>query len=362
MNKPLCYAPFLNLYATGHNRVAPCCVATRSNLSPQNYWNSDELKEIRIKLLANEFPSICSYCKVQSNKGLPTEKDLWDKEFNKDPVKIDIITGNDTGNPLYLDYRPSHVCNLKCRMCNPYTSTLLEKEVKDNPELLEWMPLPTDTHIDGFDDFVSYINQMSFKKVKILGGEPSIEEKAIRFLEKLDKKIPLHITTNGTNLNKKFQSTLKIFNDLSITFSIDGTGKTYEYIRTNANWNKTSRYIQAAITNKIAKNFCFNIVLTPYNIFDMINLLKWTQQFKDVRLFIVESEFSFTSLSAVHPEDIDDLLRYLYKNPNYELIDILENVTFDDEIHKNFVRYNNTLDRIRKTKLTDLDPRFEKYI
>ena len=94
----------------------------------------------------------------------------------------------------------------------------------------------------------------------------------------------------------------------------------------------------------------------------MINLLKWTQQFKDVRLFIVESEFSFTSLAAVHPEDIDELLQYLYKNPNYELIDILENVTFDYEIHKTFVKYNNTLDRIRKTKLIDLDPRFEKYV
>jgi len=246
-------------------------------------------------------------------------------------------------------------------MCTPYSSTLLEKEAKDNPELLEWMPLPN-SHIDSFDEFTDYIDGMTFKKVKLLGGEPSIEEKAIYFLEKLDKKIPLQITTNGTNLNKKFQSILASFNDLSINFSVDGTGKTYEYIRTNANWNKTSKYIQTAIKNNIAKEFCFNIVLTPYNIFDIINLLKWTQQFKNVRLFIVESDIALTSLSAVHPEDIDELLMLLYKNPNYELIDILENVTFDDEIHKNFVRYNNTLDRIRKTKLTDLDPRFEKYI
>jgi len=361
MNKPLCYAPFLNLYATGHNRVAPCCVATKSNVPPKTYWDSEELQAIRTQLLSNEFPSICSYCKAQCGKGLPAEKDIWDKEFAKNPVDINIATGNDTHNPLYLDYRPSHVCNLKCRMCTPYSSTLLEKEAKDNPELLEWMPLPN-SHIDSFDEFTDYIDGMTFKKVKLLGGEPSIEEKAIYFLEKLDKKIPLQITTNGTNLNKKFQSILASFNDLSINFSVDGTGKTYEYIRTNANWNKTSKYIQTAIKNNIAKEFCFNIVLTPYNIFDIINLLKWTQQFKNVRLFIVESDIALTSLSAVHPEDIDELLMLLYKNPNYELIDILENVTFDDEIHKNFVRYNNTLDRIRKTKLTDLDPRFEKYI
>lgn len=361
MNKPLCYAPFLNLYATGHNRVAPCCVALKADVSPKTYWESDEIKEIRSQLLKNEFPSICSYCKNQSAKGLDTEKDIWDREYNRNPISINIDTGNETNNPLYLDYRPSHVCNLKCRMCTPFSSTLFEKEVKENPELLEWLQLPN-SHIDSFDEFTDYINGMTFKKIKLLGGEPTIEEKAIEFLEKIDKKIPLQITTNGTNLNKKFQSILSSFDDLKINFSIDGTGKTYEYIRTNANWNKTSKYVETAITNKIAKEFCFNIVLTPYNIFNIIDLLEWTKKFKDVRLFVVESDLTLTSLSAVYPEDIDSVLMSLYKNPNYELIELLENVIFDSVIHKNFVRYNNTLDRIRKTKLTDLDPRFEKYI
>jgi sulfatase maturation enzyme AslB (radical SAM superfamily) len=359
---PLCYAPFLNLYATGHNRVGPCCVAKRIDASPKTYWESNELKDVRSQLLNNEFPTICSCCRIQKNKGLPAEKDIWDREFNKNPIPINIDTGNDTHNPLYLDYRPSHVCNLKCRMCTPYSSTLLEKETKENPELLEWMPLPN-SDIDSFDEFTDYINGMKFKKVKLLGGEPSIEEKAITFLEKLDKQTPLRITTNGTNLNKKFQSILAFFNDLNINFSIDATGKTYEYIRTNASWNKTSNYVQTAIKNNIAKRFTFNIVLTPYNIFDIINLLKWTNQFKNVNLYIVESGVALTSLSAVHPEDIDFVLQSLYKTPiNDDVISILENATFDDEIHKSFVRYNNTLDKIRKTRLIDLDSRFSKYV
>lgn len=363
MTKPLCYAPFLNLYATGHNMIAPCCVAKKIDIAPQNYWVSEELKTVRSQLLSNEFPSICSHCKSQSEKGFATEKDLWDKEYNKNTVVINIETGNDTNNPLYLDYRPTHVCNLKCRMCSPYSSSLIEKEVKENPELLEWLPLPN-SHIDSFDDFVDYINGIPFRKVKVLGGEPSIEEKAIQFLEKIDKKIPLQITTNGTNLNKKFQSILASFDDLSISFSVDATGKTYEYIRTNANWKKTSGYIEKAIRNKIAKRFTFNIVLTPYNIFDIINLLKWIKQF-NASIFFSDSSGvteSFTGLSAIYPEDIDSVLMQLYKEPDYELISILENVVFDEEANKRFIKYNNILDRIRKTKLTDLDPRFEKYI
>ena len=360
MTKPLCYAPFLNLYATGHNRVAPCCVALKANVSPKTYWESDEIKEVRSQLLKNKFPSICSYCKNQSAKGLDTEKDIWDREYNRNPIAINIDTGNETNNPLYLDYRPSHVCNLKCRMCSPVASTLFEKEVKENPELLEWLELPN-SHIDGFDDFIEYINGMSFKRVKVLGGEPSIEEKAIQFLTLLDKKIPLQITTNGTNLNKKFQKILASFDDLNIHFSIDGTGKTYEYIRTNSSWNKTSKYIKSAIKNNIAKSFCFNIVLTPYNIFNIIDLLRWTEQF-NINLYIVESWMPFTSLAAVYPEDIDSVLSLLYKNPNDELIKILENIVFDEEANRQFIKYNNALDRIRKTKLTDLDPRFEKYI
>ena len=381
MNKtPLCYAPFIGMYASSYNSYAPCCVSKKFKAtSPKQYWAGDQLKQVRTDLLNNKWPSSCSYCKNKLDNNLKNDIDIWDKDFNSFPVNINIETGNQTNGPLYIDYRPSNVCNLKCRMCVPQASNQIEKEVYNNPELLEWFSVP-DNKVDNFYNFLHYVKNLQLRKIKILGGEPTIDSKTIKFLQSISDILPtpiLRFTTNATNLNQKFKQILAAFDDIQVSFSVDGTDKTYEYIRTNANWLKTKKNIEKFFKDNIASQYGFNIVLTPYNIFNLVDLLDWFyvlyKKGYKFHLYFDDSDISHNGISAILPNHkeqvVEDIFLWKLSHQEIDRIDgfnqlekLLETTPFNQANHNMFKKYNNVLDNIRKTSLLELDSRFESYI
>lgn len=395
MNKtPLCYAPFINIFVSSKNRYAFCCSAKRiSAKDPQDFWTNSKMIETRTKLLNGQFPEECIECETAYKLGLKSERDSWIK-FNKGlaaaktkrdywktfDIEINIYTGNSTNNPTHLDFRPSNKCNLKCRMCGPQASNLIEKEIKENPELNQWMSISPDEA--DLDILYDYFKKVSVKHVKILGGEPAIEPKVnefLIFLLKSNQNPSIHVTTNVTTLNKTFYDVLKKFESVHFSLSIDGTDKTYEYIRTNSNWSKVKDNVENLITSNIGLSYIINTVLTPYNVFNLTSLIKWYLQLKKLSSNIDISFLSSANnendnrvhdLSCVLPEDIDYVLEKLYsfyqlsnKNINiFNLIKVLETTEFVYTNHIKFIQYNNCLDKIRKTNLLDLDSKFVKYI
>lgn len=383
MNKtPLCYAPFIGLYATGYNQYAPCCVAkkeTYKNINPREFWIGKEMQDIRTSLLENKWPNKCEFCKIKEQKGLPNETVIWEVFKQKVNVELDIEYGNSTKGPLYLDYRPSNLCNLKCRMCVPNSSSQIEAEFIHNPELQEWFSAKK-KEVVNFEEFKKFTSEISLEQIKILGGEPTIDPLVIEFLESICKhykKLPsLRITTNSTNLNAKFKNILKKFSNIHIVFSIDATDSVYEYIRTNANWKKVKKNTESIFENKLASWHGFNVVLMPYNIFNLTDLLAWFKSLKDqgynnFSVFFDTSDVDYTGLGSILPEDteyaLDCLQKWNAENPGMEtevdeITQLILKIKFNDQFYKNFIKYNNSLDSIRKTKLINIHERFKKYV
>jgi sulfatase maturation enzyme AslB (radical SAM superfamily) len=381
-NKPLCYAPFIGLYATGYNQYAPCCVAKKErykNTNPKEFWVSKEMQDIRMSLLEHKWPNKCEFCKIKEQKGLTNETVIWETLRQKVDVGLDIEYGNTTKGPLFLDYRPSNLCNLKCRMCVPNSSSQIEAEFIHNPELQKWFSAKK-KEVVNFEEFKKFTSEISLKQIKILGGEPTIDPLVIEFLESICKhyeKLPsLRITTNSTNLNAKFKSILKKFSDIHIVFSIDATDSVYDYIRTNANWKKVKKNTESIFENKLATWHGFNVVLMPYNIFNLTDLLSWFKSLKDrgynnFSVFFDTSDVDYTGLGSILPEDTDYALECLQKwnneNPGMEtevdeIVQLILKVEFNNNLYKNFIEYNNSLDNIRKTKLINIHERFKKYV
>lgn len=377
-DKPLCYAPFIGMYATGYEQYAPCCVAQKDKykeIDPKDYWSSKELQEMRRQLLAQEWPDKCSFCKNKRDKGLKDETWIWDKHFSKVDIELDIEYGNNTQGPLFLDYRPSNYCNLKCRMCVPNASSQITTEFQNNQHLQKWFSAP-DRTVKNFDEFKKFTNGIELKQIKILGGEPTLDPLVLDFLEDiLDnyETLPaLRFTTNGTNLNARFRKIMERFEDIHIVFSIDAVGDAYEYIRTNANWSKTKKVIEEIFAKDLAKNYGFNIVLMPYNIFHMTNLLHWFKELHnngfEFDTFYDLSEGYTTEMNAVLPQHILEAKQCIKEwgiQNNYRVDDILklyDSIEFDDLSYKKFVEYNNNLDGVRHTSLISLDERFTKYV
>jgi MoaA/NifB/PqqE/SkfB family radical SAM enzyme len=286
-NKPLCYAPFIGMYATGYGEFAPCCVSKKEkygNLTPENFWTSDEMIRIRKEMLSHVWPAKCSYCKNKFEKNLPNDIWIWEKHYDKKPVELNTNNGNTTNGPLFLDYRPSNHCNLKCRMCVPNSSSQIELEFLKNPEMQKWFS-SRKREVINFDAFKTFSTKIQLEQIKILGGEPTLDPMVLEFLESIIKnytKLPsLRLTTNGTNLNYRFKNIMKKFDDIHIVFSIDAVDETYDYVRTNATWKKTKKTIETIFKNNMASHYGFNVVLMPYNLFNLLDLLSWFKNLRD---------------------------------------------------------------------------------
>lgn len=383
-NNPLCYAPFIGIYADHTGKYAPCCVSKKiDSTSLDDFWNGQQIKDIRKTLLDNQWPNECSYCKNKAEKNLKSDVEAWDVFSKKiKNLEVNIETGNQHASPLLLDFRPGNKCNLKCRMCGPKFSSQWQLEIEKNLELENWLS-QVKIEDSPLEDFINFSDKLNLLQIKILGGEPTIDENVLQFLEHLIEKketLPqLNFTTNGTNLNKRFQKIMSAFDDVHVTFSIDATANEFEYIRTNANWNKVQKNVETVFEKDLASIYSFNTILMPYNIFSLKNLVSWyVELYRKGYYFSVcvdTSEASYTSLSALLKEDIDwaiaDLEEYIFSLEKecvddisglMDFLDILKSTVFDKEDYNRFKKYNNLLDNVRKTSLLLIDERFSKYV
>jgi len=377
-DKPLCYAPFIGMYSTGYNEYAPCCVAKKEKyktLTPDEYWVSDEMQDMRKQLLAQQWPDKCKFCKNKVEKNLKDETWIWDKHFGKVDVELDIEFGNTTKGPMFLDYRPSNHCNLKCRMCVPNASSQITTEFQQHAHLQKWFTAP-EKIVKNFDEFKNFTSSIQLKQIKILGGEPTIDPLVVEFLEAILEnytELPsLRFTTNGTNLNSKFRKIMEQFDDIHVVFSIDAVGAAYEYVRTNANWSKTKKTIEEIFKKDMAKHYGFNIVLMPYNIFHITDLLAWFKELQDNGYSfgtMFDLSESYTSeVSAVLPAHLEQAKADITawgNNNNYDVNDImslLNSVSYSEEAYNAFKEFNNSLDAVRQTNLVDIDERFKDYV
>jgi MoaA/NifB/PqqE/SkfB family radical SAM enzyme len=369
----LCVAPQVNVFVSDiTNKFAPCCAFDNSKNTNNfktitEYLESDFLKEIKTDLSNNQWPSGCDHCKNRKELNLNTDADHYKKivkDNNLDLTKIE--------KPILLDIRPGNKCNLKCRMCFPSGSNLIEEEFNQNESMQQYREsLSSDN--SNFDDIINYVKENKIHTLKILGGEPTIDEKVAKLLDNITKDNHIEVlkfTTNATNLNSKFQKHFLKFSHVNITFSLDAVGKTYEYIRTNSNFSKVEKNIYNTMTKFPQYSYSFNVVLTPYNIFNLVDLVKWfidlKQKHRKFGVHFSHSVASYTHLSAVPSPYVRSTatelksLQKLY--PNFykikDLIVLLESVKFKKENFTKFSEYSRQLDKIRKTSVVEIDERF----
>lgn len=370
MSKIFCPAPWTSIaYRNNHNSFNVCCEYKHESHeqynSPEEYFDSDEHRKLREKFIAGEWPEGCEVCQVDESVGTESRRQYY--LDNSIP-----ITDIEKPQWQFLDYRPGNLCNLKCRTCGSSISSEINKEAKSNKELHDYADwnLGSNTIIPSWIDDDNYLKNL--KHLKILGGEPSIDPMVHRVLEMIgntghSSHITLSVTTNLTNVNRRWIELLKKYKNLKINISLDGSGNTFDYIRTNANWNTIQKNINvlcdefAGQVKRIQINLvyslynCFTIdewlpelhnILNQYPIITEINFINATNppmlnvknlpvQFKE----IIESKINV-------PEYKNKILGYTQKSSNNNNVELL----------KHFFDYTECLDKIRNTDLYSLSP------
>jgi sulfatase maturation enzyme AslB (radical SAM superfamily) len=116
------------------------------------------------------------------------------------------------------------------------------------------------------------------------GGEPLLNPKIISMLERLStrdiaKNLSIWITTNATQYNEKLFDTLTNFKEVKIIFSIDGVGKTNEYLRYPSRWADIEHNVKKF---RILANATFQISFTvqSFNLLDIKNIIDFSNENK----------------------------------------------------------------------------------
>jgi organic radical activating enzyme len=272
--------PWVSMEVTPMGTYRPCClynesipgISVHNGHSIHDAQHSDYMRNLRQQFLAGEKPKGCNMCwQEESIIGRMSKRKATFVKL-KD-VKIRYKETDVT--PIFLDLKLGNICNLKCRICGSWSSSKWAQEEIDiangNNELAlqqlkqgQW-PRKIPSWWEALEDALPHIEYLEFT-----GGEPFLINEHFDLLEKLvekgySSKIDIHYNTNGTIWPVR-NNLWKHFKKVEIAFSIDDTGKRFEYQRYGARWNETQEVIRKAIDSSYKLQVCttFNIQNSYY--------------------------------------------------------------------------------------------------
>ena len=235
-----------------------------------DYLNSDFRKDIIDKLDNNTWPKGCEDCKLDEELGNESLRLMYTERY-EDPLFTD------------AEIKFGNMCNLACAMCSPYNSSLIEKEhtkLKGKHYLFDRKFESRNVWYQDPDKLKEVARELSTTRlIKFAGGEPTVNNYLIDFLNELKKyttDITIKLTTNGNNWPKKLHELLSEFERVVISVSIDAYGEKNNYIRWPSNWNKVEKNVDSMISLSNSTVAC-GTTIASYNVHLMEELANWVQ-------------------------------------------------------------------------------------
>ena len=300
-----CNFPFKSVWVGGPGYMNPCCVAQFSKQKefqiPKNsineYWNSPELNGLRNDLMNGKKNPACQHCWRQESQGMTSKRTRQSELAN---VTVDVE------NPQIkvLSLQLTNLCNLGCRMCHHWSSSVIEDEnrkhqslyysdkykIDDDPDWhhdpLNFSELEQQRNWWSDETFLQEIYKIlhNINYIDVSGGEPTLNKTLLNILDycidnDLAKNIWLEITTNGQQVNPKLMERLNKFGNVSVFVSIDGYQDVYEYIRWKGSWSTLEKNLKYLIehADKQVSVIC-HMTSQVLNILNLTELLDWFQK------------------------------------------------------------------------------------
>lgn len=228
-------------------------------VSLKEHWNSEYMRDIRVKLMAGEQLPQCDVC----NHNLLMEgsyKGWFTGTLFREQIQQAFDSTDDTGyttmEPVSFDYRFSNLCNFKCRMCGEQLSSTWETEKKQHdlwtPKDQPFMVPEIKTAMQHFQEnvvepeFRDAVQRGIIEEMYWVGGEPLMYDIHWWTLEEMlqngsAENCYMRYNSNLSRVQfgqKNLFDYLPRFKDWMMCASIDGTGEIVEYIRTGIKWNE----------------------------------------------------------------------------------------------------------------------------
>lgn len=332
-------------------------------------WISPDYVKIRTQLVNGERPTACERCFREEDAGLRSARQSWNEKWLEDKK----YTVDAPFEIKYVDIRLGNLCNLKCRMCNPYASSMWVKEWSLIGETLSEEEYARLSNMTWPEDEKTWENLFSIadtvEEIYLTGGEPTIIKQQHKLLDYyINKgtasKIRLKYNTNLTNVPKHLLDKWKEFKRVQLNCSIDAVGDLDHYIRHPSNWNKIVENFETvrALSNTNIEIHC---TVQMYNILRLHELIEWAMPYNHRIYFNIlnhPEELNIRVLPTELKELAEQRLKaYVHLEKIQGIIDYMWAEDWNNKITK-FVDYTKKLDKSRKESISNIVFEFSPYI
>jgi len=367
-----CSIPWIHAATKTNGTSRVCCLMSNhvnGGLTGHNFkdhtieeiHNSEFTRKIRKQFLAGEKPVECNTCWVKEDNGGKSRRTFTNKmykdvfDYDK-AVKVTALNGSTTQMPVYWDLRFGNLCNLKCVMCGPQSSSMWYKDwakvhstdhFYDSGTKINISDGNKQQRIDRASDYDWWESEHFWKQldkhkdqlehVYLVGGEPMLVEPHYKFLQNLidsgvSNNVVLEYDTNITNVHQRAIDQWKHFKKLMLRVSIDDYGEQNDYIRFPSKWYKLNENIERI--NELLPNTQVEISITwqILNAYTVLNLLDHFNNYHinirilsdpdmlDAKHLPKQAKLGIIDMytSSVHKDKLAHLINYLNNNIDYE--------------------------------------------
>src|SRR5262249_26908083 len=255
ISKTFCILAWTNFHTSPDGTVQMCCIShepiRKEDGRPYNFrrddpaeiWNSPDYKGIRQALVDGTEIKHCRACYNNERLGISSHRKYTNSVHGYGLFLDRLVDTSDpvtVKSPVLFDVRLGNYCNLKCRMCWPEYSSQIERD----PIAAKWTgenQEPIGTDVSAWPEAVNLMEKLkAFSdeaiQIELIGGEPTLNKSQLELLGYfVDKgnsnKIQLVVISNLTNAKEHAYRLFSQFKSPSIHVSLEGVGRTLEYIR-----------------------------------------------------------------------------------------------------------------------------------
>ena len=345
-NKSICVLPWVHEHLDLDGTQKPCCYG-------DTLTENESLDTIRKMMLLGQQPSACRRCYAQEARKESShrisETTHWLKKHQEPNVDIVDIQ--------YIDIRNDPTCNLKCKTCGPFASTLWAKEKGETSNIPNY-------NLDKYD-------KKKLKKVYMASGEPTYNKKYLKFLNELlivNPDCEVVINTNLKKLSTEWKQIIPAFKNFTVTISCDAIEELGCYVRYPLEWKQFEENVK--FCRDYSNHIMFNLVASNLTAHTIDRTVDWMSQYaNDINISPVWRDnsqnniWSHTAVPMTHRQQYINSLTLLKKYPIASHRAVSFRLTIESLI-KNYSEenYNNNTHKLLRQEIQTQDSHRTKQL
>ena len=385
-HKNICIVPFVHIASRADGYAHLCCrslkVLEESSKplslginSLNEIWNGSEMKAIRLSMLKGKKLPECRNCWDEEKNGKKSKRIKENNsflKFNHHRLKsAQDNSGSLSALPLSLELKSGNSCNLKCRTCNPLSSSLWQTELKHHEKQWQSSVVLKETYEDAFhlskqitkwhetDMFFKTIKKISqsLRLVYITGGEPLLIKSVSQMIDyfiniNACKDITLRINSNITVWKSAFFNKISRFKLVEFYPSIDAVGERNDWLRSPSRFSKIEKNIEKLILLSNNVRVEIECTVSVYNVLYISELIQWTRRLAKK----LKAPVPFVYFNILHQPDFQNI-SVLTKTLKQEVIRRLQYLALEekDMLYKSEIEGINYIFNTLRSSLEDTE-------